>query len=81
MANNFSAHRGPKWHHGDESDPTLVPRTSTASSRYVNVDVLPGETLADLTKRVYGTNSELNRRRIQSLNPKLEGTVRVYRPR
>lgn len=47
-------------------------------ARYVLVDVKPGEHLADLARRVYGTNNVLNRLKIELANGgNIVGTVRI----
>lgn len=68
------------WNQFDQPDPvdaTCLPVTNEPA-RYIFVDVKPGETLADLARRVYGSNNVLNRLKIELANGgNIVGTIRV----
>lgn len=64
---------------GAVTDMPPVPTTLTDQSAYTEIQVLHGETVADVAKRVYGANSELNRDRIRanSREPKPGDRIKV----
>jgi hypothetical protein len=67
----------PTWQHGQDVPEQPAPTTNEPAA-YRLVDVQPGETLADLTRRVYGSNNVINRLRIELANGgKISGTVRI----
>lgn len=64
---------------GNDTDPTLGIVTMTDTSAYKTIQVLPDETVADVAKRVFGANSELNRAKITANNDTVdEGPVSVF---
>ena len=66
---------------GNVTDPVLTPRTFTDQTAYQDVKALPGETLADVAARVFGSNSQLNRDKISGNTPDFrEGTMSVVTP-
>ena len=51
---------------------------TTEPAGYTFVDVIPGETLGNLAKRVYGNNNVLNRLKLDlANNGQITGTIRV----
>lgn len=77
MPKNFTRQRPPDFHHGEETDMRLTLLTAVSQGAYRTVDVLPGETLADVTKRIYKVNSRLNRDRITANNAEIAGKLKV----
>lgn len=72
-----SSNPDPRWQHGydDYRDPQYwtIPATE-----YIDVLVQDGETLGDLTRRVFGTNTELGRQRIlDATNGVVRGQIRI----
>jgi len=75
MAHDFTKNRQPNFHHGEETDVPLKVHTVTDGSRLQSAEVLPGENLAALTKRLYGSNNSLNREILIANNQLLEGRI------
>lgn len=53
--------------------------SSVAAPMYDTLEAYPGESLASITTRAYGSNTPRNRARITSANATLEGTINVPR--
>lgn len=73
----FSANPDPRWQHGYDEwvDPKFYQNEATS---YIEVDVDPSETLGDLTRRVFGTNTEVGRQRIlDATNGVVRGKIRI----
>jgi hypothetical protein len=67
----------PDWLHNEHDCQEVGPATNEPAG-YRFVDVLPGETLGDLAKRVYGNNNVLNRLKLDlANNGQITGTIRV----
>jgi nucleoid-associated protein YgaU len=68
------------WETFDQPDLPLDDLSQTPTNepaRYIFVDVKPGEQLADLARRVYGTNNVINRMKIEMANGgNICGTIR-----
>lgn len=63
---------------GEPGDPILGVVTKTDKTAYRTVKVLPGETVADVARRIFGANTELNRDRIRANNESVqEGPISV----
>lgn len=73
----FSRRPDPNFQHGEETDILPSPVVYTHTGAYKVVQVLPGESLADFCKRVYGANTEANRNRILANNGLIKGKVIV----
>lgn len=59
---------------------TRVRGAKDDAPRYDTLDAYPGESLASITTRAYGANTERNREKIrQANNADLRGTIRVPR--
>jgi LysM repeat protein len=69
----------PDWQHFDSADTNeTAPALTNEPAAYRYVDVKPGEHLADLARRVYGTNNVLNRLKIELANGgNVVGTIKV----
>lgn len=69
----------PDWQHFDKADVVeTAPTMTNEPAAYRLVDVKPGENLADLARRVYGSNNVLNRLKIELANGgNVVGTIRV----
>jgi hypothetical protein len=67
----------PRFQHGydDYRDPRYF---SIPATQYIEVEVDPGENLGDLTRRVFGTNTEVGRQRIlDATNGVVQGMIRI----
>jgi hypothetical protein len=67
----------PRWQHGFDEwrDPQFY---TNPAEGYIEVDVDPGENLGDLTRRVFGTNTEVGRQRIlDATNGVVRGKIRI----
>ena len=69
----------PDWQNGYDELPEVCPTTNEPAA-YSFTQVIPGETLAAVAKRVYGSNNVLNRLRLElANNGKIEGLIKVPR--
>jgi len=64
---------------GGTREPKTRYRTGGVAPRADSIETFPGDTLATITKRAYGANTQENRERIRNANANLEGTIRVPR--
>lgn len=71
------ANPNPNWQHGYTDYPDLK-FIQNAPTAFRNVEVIPGESLGDLTRRVLGTNTKTARELImEANNGDIRGTVQV----
>lgn len=67
----------PRWQHGYDEwrDPQFY---TNPAVEFIEVDVAPDESLGELTRRVFGTNTEVGRQRIlDATNGVVRGKIRI----
>jgi len=69
----------PDWQNGEDALPDARPTTAEPAN-FTFTDVLPSETLADVARRVYGSNNVVNRLKIElANNGEITGRIRIPR--
>lgn len=67
----------PDWQNGEDDCADVCPTTSEPA-QFQFYEVLPSDTLADIARKVYGTNNVINRLKIELANGgNIIGTIRI----